>query len=76
MFRHAAHHVGMVMLHRHQAVEGRVERINALVTDFLWLAKSPPKAERVQPLPICEARSRQTFFSIILSSNRLPADYR
>jgi two-component system, NtrC family, sensor histidine kinase PilS len=31
-----------------------IERINALVTDFLWLAKSPPKAERVQPLAICE----------------------
>jgi two-component system sensor histidine kinase PilS (NtrC family) len=31
-----------------------IERINTLVTDFLWLAKSPPKADRVQPLAICQ----------------------
>lgn len=31
-----------------------IERINTLVSDFLWLAKSPPKADRVQPLPVCQ----------------------
>jgi two-component system, NtrC family, sensor histidine kinase PilS len=30
-----------------------IERINSLVTDFLWLAKSPPKVERLQPLAVC-----------------------
>lgn len=30
-----------------------IERINSLVTDFLWLAKSPPKVEKLQPLAVC-----------------------
>jgi two-component system sensor histidine kinase PilS (NtrC family) len=35
-------------------VSREIERINTLVTDFLWLAKSPPKAKRIQPLPVCQ----------------------
>ncbi|HBD09842.1 MAG TPA: hypothetical protein DCZ69_16445 [Syntrophobacteraceae bacterium] len=35
-------------------VSREIERINTLVTDFLWLTKGPPKAERVQPLPVCQ----------------------
>jgi two-component system, NtrC family, sensor histidine kinase PilS len=35
-------------------VSREIDRINTLVTDFLWLAKSPPKAERIQPLPVCQ----------------------
>jgi two-component system, NtrC family, sensor histidine kinase PilS len=35
-------------------VSREIERINILVTDFLWLAKSPPKAKRIQALPVCQ----------------------
>jgi two-component system sensor histidine kinase PilS (NtrC family) len=34
-------------------VQREIGRINELVTDFLWLAKGPPKAARIEDVPVC-----------------------
>jgi two-component system sensor histidine kinase PilS (NtrC family) len=50
-----------------------IDRINALVTDFLWLAKTPPKLERIQPVAIC--RSIQDTITLMKKQQEISSHY-
>jgi two-component system sensor histidine kinase PilS (NtrC family) len=36
-------------------VQREIERINSLLTEFLWMAKGPPKTAQVEDLEVCSA---------------------
>ncbi len=51
-----------------------IERINTLVTDFLWLAKSPPKVERIQPVNVCQ--TILDTIGLMKRQEEIASDYR
>ncbi len=54
-------------------VQREILRINELVTDFLWLAKSSPKQEQIADVPVCAVI--QEILSLLKSKKQLAGSH-
>ncbi|MHC1724669.1 MAG: nitrogen regulation protein NR(II) [Syntrophobacteraceae bacterium] len=54
-------------------VQREIGRINELVTEFLWLAKGPPKATRIENMPVCS--EIEEILEILRARNQITASH-
>lgn len=54
-------------------VQREIGRINELVTEFLWMAKGPPKAAHTEKLPVCS--TIEEILEILKARNQITASH-